>query len=87
MLFFQRKRGDATLQPPQDLPNTRNLNYNSAGGRAGGPPLHHSDYLDFSSGYFFSRHSRIPPSIEITLVYPIFCKLSAANAERKPPPQ
>ena len=44
-------------------------------------------YFPFSSGYAFSRHSRIPPSIEITFLYPIFCRLSAASAERKPPPQ
>src|SRR5579863_3934028 len=28
-----------------------------------------------------------PPSIDSTLVYPIFCKLSATSAERNPPPQ
>src|SRR6266496_5606303 len=28
-----------------------------------------------------------PPAIERTFLYPIFCKLSAASAERPPPPQ
>src|ERR1700757_1300931 len=57
MLFFQRKRRDATLQPPQDLPNIQESELYLRRKAAGGPPLHHPDYLDFSSGYFFSRHS------------------------------
>lgn len=38
-------------------------------------------------GYPLSRQSRMPPSMERTLVYPIRCKFSAARAERNPPPQ
>src|SRR5579863_2581249 len=34
-----------------------------------------------------SSHPLHPPSIDSTLVYPIFCKLSATSAERNPPPQ
>ena len=33
------------------------------------------------------RQPRNPPSMEITFVYPIFCRLSAASADRYPPPQ
>ena len=34
-----------------------------------------------------SFQARHPPAIDDTLVYPIFCRLSAESAERKPPPQ
>ena len=43
--------------------------------------------VHFSSGSFASFQPRYPPSIEMTLVYPIFWRLSAAKAERNPPPQ
>jgi len=33
-----------------------------------GAPLCHRSYFPFSSGYAFSRHSRMPPSIEITFL-------------------
>jgi len=36
----------------------------------------------FVSGNPFSRQTRMPPSIESTFLYPIFCKLSAASTER-----
>src|SRR5208283_3398780 len=39
------------------------------------------------TGYPFFLHSRMPPSIEATFVYPIRWRLSAASAERNPPPQ
>src|SRR6266496_2677350 len=32
-------------------------------------------------------HARQPPAIEVTFLYPIFWRLSADSAERKPPPQ
>src|SRR5215469_6996559 len=41
----------------------------------------------FSVGNPAPIHFLQPPSIDSTFVYPIFCKLSADNAERNPPPQ
>src|SRR5579864_6264782 len=52
------------------------------------PPVNHSGALyPPVNGKPFSRHSRIPPSMEATFVYPIFCRASAASADRNPPPQ
>ena len=44
-------------------------------------------YSVFSVGKPASVQERQPPSMEMQFLYPIFAKLSAASAERKPPPQ
>src|SRR6266849_9401769 len=44
-------------------------------------------HFPFSTGPPATCHARHPPAIDATFVYPIFCRLSAASAERKPPPQ
>jgi hypothetical protein len=42
---------------------------------------------DFVVGNPAPTHARQPPSMLMTFVYPIFCRLSAASADRNPPPQ
>jgi predicted nuclease of predicted toxin-antitoxin system len=48
------------------------------------PRVEAANYSSGSPDSFSARH---PPSSEIAFVYPIFWRLSATNAERKPPPQ
>ena len=61
-----------------------------------GDPQLHVNRVHFPSAYRGSgcpsgrpaaTQARNPPAIEVTFRYPIFCKLSAASAERNPPPQ
>ena len=52
----------------------------------------HEDLLVFDCAYFVvakpaAFQALKPPAMERTFLYPIFCKLSAASAERPPPPQ
>src|SRR5438046_2094659 len=47
----------------------------------------HGERAYFSTGPPDSVQALQPPAMERTWRYPIFCRLSAARAERKPPPQ